>query len=454
MPRFALTLLVLALFSFPASVSAIAASPRRISLDDAIAIALRENRTLKAAGLESDAARAQVGVARGALIPRLDADENLSYTNNPVQVFSDLLMQQDFSGSDFGLNQLNHPGFLSNFQSQVRLSFPLFAGGRLIAAYRAAGFAADAEQWQVIQTRQKVEFAVVRSYYQAMLAEQALLVIERAQVAAHAHLARAKDRFAHGSAISSDVLRTNVLVGTIEQQRIEANSQLHIARARLAHTLGDEDERLAPLERPAALAVAIPGPGPLDPLIARAITDRPEMMVASARVKQARQAVTIARADYLPTVEIAGVYENDSESFARAGNNGALLVTGRLNLFNGLATQSKLEAARSDLSRAQVLADDLRHSVALEVETAYRGLTAARQSLEVARRNRAYAESALKVLADRYDFGLASNVAVLDAQTVREETDMRLATARVSVAVDRAALNLAVGLEPQPASGH
>ena len=137
---------------------------------------------LKAAGLESDAARAQVGVARGALIPRLDADENLSYTNNPVQVFSDLLMQQDFSQGDFGLNQLNHPGFLSNFQSQVRLSFPLFAGGRLIAAYRAAGFAADAEKWQVIQARQKVKFAVVRSYYQAMLAEQVLLVIDRALV--------------------------------------------------------------------------------------------------------------------------------------------------------------------------------------------------------------------------------------------------------------------------------
>ena len=111
-------------------------------------------------------------MARGALIPRLDASENFSYTNNPVMVFSDLLLQQDFSQKDFALNNLNHPGFLSNFQSQVRLSFPLFAGGRLIAAYRAAGFAADAERWQQIQTRQRVEFAVIQSYYSAVLAEQ------------------------------------------------------------------------------------------------------------------------------------------------------------------------------------------------------------------------------------------------------------------------------------------
>ena len=62
-------------------------------------------------------------------------------------------------------------------------------------------------------------------------------------------------------------------------------------------------------------------------------------------------------------------------------------------------------------------------------------------------------DSALKILEDRYGSGLATNVAVLDAQTAREEADMRLVAAQVSVAVDRAALNLAIGVEPQPASG-
>ena len=143
----------------------------------------------------------------------------------------------------------------------MRLSFPLFAGGRLIAAYRAAGFAADAERWQVIQTRQRVEFAVIQSYYSAVLAEQRVAVVDRALAAARAHLAQAQDLFGHGMAVNSDVLRTNVLAGTLEQQRIQAESQLNIAWARLAHTLGDEDERLAPLEKPAELEAAISPPG-------------------------------------------------------------------------------------------------------------------------------------------------------------------------------------------------
>ncbi len=426
--------------------------PERISLSQAIAIALRDNRSLKAAGYGSQAAQDDAATARGDLLPRLDALENFSYTNNPVMVFSDLLLQQDFTQSDFALNSLNHPGFFSNFQTQMRLSYPLFAGGRIMAAYRAAGLAADAERWQQIQTRQHVEFAVIRSYYGAVLAEQRLAVVDRAIDAARAHLKRAQDLFERGMAVNSDVLRTKVLLGGFEQQRFRAQSGLEIARSTFTHALGDEDRRLAPMNNPAGAGEVVWSPDSFQLLVKNALAHRPEIKIAEDNIKRAREAVTIARADYLPTVEIAGVYENDSEHLTRAGNNGALLVTGQMNLFNGFATRAKVDAAQARLSRAQVLEQDLRHSIALEVETAYRSLQAARRGLEVARRDLAYAQRALAILEDRYGSGLATNVSVLDAQTARAQTDMRLAASRIEVAVDAAALDLATGSEPRSLS--
>ncbi len=453
MPRLAVAVLLIALWPTAAHAADGPDAPERISLGDALAIALRDNRALRAAGYTAQAAADEVGVARGAMAPRLDALENFSYTDNPVMAFSDLLLQQEFSAGDFALNNLNHPGFLSNFQTQARLSFPLFAGGRLLAAYRAAGFAADAERWQQVQTRQRVEFAVIQAYYCAVLAEQRVAVVARALAAARAHLKRAQDLFERGMAVNSDVLRTQVLVGTFEQQSFQAQSALKIAWAALAHTLGDEDRHLAPMANPPGLQDGAPAPASLEPLVTQALAHRPEIKLADARVKQASEAVAVARADYLPTVEIAGVYENDTQSFTRAGNNGALLLTGRLNLFNGLATRSRVNAAQAQLSRARVLAQDLRRSVALEVETAYRTLAAARRGLEVARRDTDFAQRTLAILEDRYSSGLATNVAVLDAQTARAQTDLRLVAARVDVAVDKAALDLAVGAEPQSAPG-
>lgn len=420
-------------------------SVRRISLAQAIGIAMKSNRALKAAVLQRQAAESEVGVARGAMLPRLDAIENYSATDNPVLVFSDLLLQQDFNRSDFSLPALNYPGTMSNFQSQVQLSFPVYAGGRLLAGFKAARFGARAEQWRAARARDEVTFAVVRAYYAAAIAEQRVAVVERALAAARSHLAQTRDLFAHGMVVKSDVLRTEVLEGGLEEQQTDAASQLRIAWAALAHTLGDEDERVAP--RPLAQGGGASAPvGPtLDNLIREAAGRRPEIKIATANIGRAEQAVEIARADYLPTVNVATIYENDSEKLVRAGNNFAVFANARVNLFNGLATKSKLDAARAELDRAKVLAEDLKHAIALEVENAYRTLAADRQNLEVARRNSIYASDALRILEDRYGGGLATNVTVLDAQATRERADLELVRARAAVLVDAAALDLAVG---------
>lgn len=439
-------LLAAGLLSLFARGPAAAEAPlRRLSLSEAIALAMRNNRALRAARLHDLATQDQIGVARGAMLPRLDALENYSATNNPVLVFSDLLLQQDFSQSDFALSSLNNPGVTSNFQSQIQLSFPVYAGGRLLAGFRAAKFGARAEDWRTARAREEVAFAVIRAYYNALVAEQRVGVVDRALSAARSHLHQAQNLFGHGMAVAADVLRTNVMVGSLEEDRLQSASEVAISRAALAHVLGDEDERLAPLPLAALGPSSSLSSSGLESLIQQATVERPEIQIAAAQVGAAEQAVKIARADYLPSVSVATTYENDSEKLVRAGNNFAVFAYARINLFDGLATKSRVDAAQAELERARVLAKDLTHAIALEVESAYRSLDAAQQKLEVASRNRLYADEALRILDDRYGAGLATNVTVLDAQAARRQADMELVQARVGVMVDKAALALALG---------
>lgn len=428
---------------------------RRITLGQALDMALARNRGLHAAKLESRAAAARVGVARGALLPRLDGFENYSNTDNPPMVFSNLLAQQEFKVNDFALQSLNFPSPFSNFQSQVTLTQTLFEGGRLWAALRAAGDRRAVASYRAARVRQEVEDEVVTAYYGAVLAEEETAVIGRALAAASAHQREAQDRFKHGMVLQSDVLRTEVLVGGLEQAVTQSQGRLRVAWASLAHVLGAEDRALAPLAANRALRRWPRGLAePLSVLVSRAVARRPELAIAKAGIDAARQAITIARADYLPALSVSVSYENDSEYFKRAGNSYTVFVTGRINLFNGLATYSRLEAARLELKRARVLRDDLVHAIGLEVENAYRNLKSALANLGVAEHDVRYADSTLKILEDRYRSGLSTNVEVLDAQSARREADMRWARARVEVVVDRAALNLteavapARGLEP------
>ena len=428
--------------------------PQRVSLAKALEIAVQHNRAVKAANLRREAVSQATGEARGAMLPRLDAIENFSNTNNPPAVFSNLLSQQDFTKNNFDVDKLNFPSPLSNFQTQIRLTQQIFAGGKLLAAFEAAKDSSEAEKWRALRQGQEVAFAVIGAYYTAILAGKQLEVIDRALDSARAHREQAADLFSRGMVVKSDLLRSGVAVGSWEQERIQGDNRLHISWVSLAHTLGIEDQPVAPLESPEELDAARRRVATsLADVIATALGKRPELHVADAEVDRAREQVRIAEADYLPSVSVGAAYENDSEHFSRAGNSYSVFVAGQLNLFNGLATRSKTEGAKAELMRAEVLKEDLKHAIALEVETAYRGLAAALDRLKVAERDTAYAAEALAIIKDRYGSGLATNLEVLDAETSSAQAQTRSIEARVGVQVAAASLALASGAMPGEGGG-
>ncbi len=423
----------------------------RVSIAQALAIAMRQSRVIKEAEFSREEAADGADAARGAMLPKIDALENFSYTDNPTQVFSNLLNEQEFSAGNFAIDKLNYPGAISNFDTVFRFSQPIFSGGRLFAQFERADFGAIAATWRTVRIRQKVAFAVVRAYYGAVLAEQRIGVVERALASARAHLVQAENLFAHGMAVKADVLRTRVQVGTLEQEQISARNDMMVSRAVLAHVLGDEDRELAPEVSPPELSAAGGAPMPaMDAMVSAAQSRRPEVRITQTVVEAARRGVTIALADYLPEVDLAAQYQNDSQHLTRAGNSYAVFVSGRLNIFNGMSTHAKVDAARAALARAKTRRQETLHEIALEVQTAWRALETARKSVAVAGRDNEYAAAALKILDDRYGAGLATNVEVLEAQASRKDADMRLVVARVSVMVSRAALDLAAATPNLP----
>jgi outer membrane protein len=448
---FFLALLAAAFILVPAQSRGADPHPERISFSQALAIAMRQSRVIKAAEYSREEAADGADAARGAMLPKVDALENFSYTDNPTQVFSNLLNEQEFSAGNFAIDKLNHPGAISNFDTVFRFSQPIFSGGRLFAQFKRADLGANAATWRTVRTRQQVAFAVVRSYYGAVLAEQHIGVVERALASARAHLVQAQNLFAHGMAVKADVLRTNVMVGTLEQEQIAARNDAMVSRAVLAHVLGDEDHELAPDVLPPELSAAGGAPMPaMDEMVSVAQSRRPEVRIAQTAVEGASRGVTIAQADYLPEIDLAAQYQNDSQHLTRAGNSYAVFVSGRLNIFNGMSTHAKVDAARAALARAKTRRQETLHEIALEVQTAWRGLETARKSVAVARRDNEYAAAALKILDDRYGAGLATNVEVLEAQASRKDADLRLVAARVAVMVSRAALDLAAATPNLP----
>ena len=431
-------------FSF-CSPAVLAQNVTPLSLSDAIQLAVKNNRQLGASRQGTAAASSAIGQAQAAFFPRLDIVEGFNYSDKPTLVFSNLLDQANFKQQNFALNSLNNPTPLTNLTSQIRLEQPLYAGGQLSARLGQARAAAEASGELTKRTEQQIVAGAVEAYYLALLAEGNLTVVEKALQSARAQLERSRDLYERGLAVRADYLRTQVLMGSLERERIEAENGIIISRSRLRHVLGIDAGRLELTDRVSEDNGALEE---LSALQTRAKEQRPDLKAAAKDMEKSQEGIRAARAGYFPSLGFVTQYESNTRNFTSSGENFAVFVTAKWNLFNGLATQEKVAEEHALYQRARLLHEDLVQAAALEVERAYLGLVTARKQVAVARENVTQAEEALRMMADRYAAGLASNADVLDDETALKKAQQDLLLAQVNSQIFRAHLKLAVGERP------
>jgi outer membrane protein len=419
-----------------------------LTLSEALRTALMHNRLLNATRQQGVAAQAGLTQARAGLLPRLDADETFTETNNPTLVFSNLLNQQRFTMDNFAVDALNHPSSLSNFNTRVRLEQPLFTGGKLLAGLDAAHASVAAAAGQQARAEQETVFQTRRAYYGVLLADGNLTAVDRALAAAREHAATARALFDRGVVVRSDLLRADVLVGSLERQRIDAETATRTARTQLNYAMAtDGDIRLQETDAWPVLAA----PPSLEESTDLGLRQRPDLQALEHAWQRDEAALRQAKAEYLPSLGVAGQYDVNSENLSQAGDSYAVFVSARWSVFNGLATTGKVREAAAQAARSRLLRDDLAARVRMEVEQAWRGLSGADRQVEVAERNREQAQENLAILRDRYAGGLARSVDVLDAVATAEQGDLEQLQARVNRQVRHAELDLATG-QPLPPS--
>jgi len=436
------TTLFLLVFSLRA---AFAQNATPLSISDAIQLAIKQNRQLEASRQGTLAAASGVGQARAAFFPRLDIIEGFNYSDKPTLVFSNLLDQANFKQNNFAIGSLNNPTPLTNLGSQIRLEQPLYTGGQLSAKLGQAKAAAEASDEMTKRTEQQIVIGAIEAYYQVLLAEGNLKVVAKAVESARAQLERARDLFDKGLAVRADYLRTQVLMGSLERERLEAENFVTTSHSRLRYVLGADEEKFqltdgvtedaAPLEE-------------LSSLKTRAKEQRPDLRAAGKDVERSEESIRAARAGYFPSLGLITQYESNTRNFTSSGENFAVFLTMKWNLFNGLATQDKVIEEQALRKRAQLLEADVLRSIDLDVENAYLGLLTSRRQVTVARENVAQAEEALRIITDRYQAGLVRAIDALDGETALKKAEQDLLAAQVNSRVFRARLKLATGERP------
>lgn len=420
----------------------LAAGQTRLSLADAVSRAQSGNLDAQASEAAERQAAQHVTEARAGYLPSVEVSETWQRGTHPVFVFSSLLAQRRFAGSNFAIDALNHPDATANLRTALAIDQPVFDPSTRTAV-RAATLGHDVATASRSRVAQDLAVDVSRAYGAALSAGAERSAAAAAVETATADLALARDRRDVGLVTDADVLQLEVHLAQTREQEIRAEAEVPIARARLNQAIGQPLDTVLELEE-----VPEPAPRtdtPVSVLEAAALTSRPDVRIAALQEQLAEVSVDAARAAFLPRVAVQGGWEGNGGAWDTRASSWTVGVTGQINLFRGFADRARLAAARAQHTQRSLEREKAEIAAQLDVRVALARLDAARAAEAVGRAAVAQARESHRIVRDRYEAGLIDVSGLIRAAEAVQQALVRQTAARVGLVLAAAELNRAVG---------
>jgi outer membrane protein len=384
----------------PAPQTAAPVAGQQLSLNDAEALAVRQNPEISVGSLLALASQQVTREARSNLWPTASAD---------------LTGVDSQANSRISAGGLNNPIIYERAAGGVTVSQLITDFGRTSNLVASASLAARAEAQNALATKEQILLEVNQAFFNALQAQAVLRVAEQTvterQVVADQVGALAN----HKLKSDLDLSFANVNLAQAKLLLLDAQNNKNAALANLSAVLGYSAiqnfvllEDLEPMATP---------PANIDALIADALAKRPELLALDFQYQSAQKLKTAEHDLLFPTIRALGTVggapiRNDHLS----SWYGAVGANMEIPIFNGFLSTARAHEAdlRSQAARDRVLA--LRNRISRDVRTSWLAVNAAHDRLGVAQQLLQQAQLALDLSQARYKLGLGSIVELSQAQ--------------------------------------
>lgn len=444
-----------------------AASP--LTIQAAISQALGQNPVVLQSQAAIDQAQGAIREANGNLLPKLDLSVGAMASNNALNVFGMKLNQGNANFNDFGVQQffanagsnfsnlagasgtapdaLNHPGWYHNFQTTLKLSIPLYNGGKIRAMRRQAEAFLRAAQSGDVAARQQLILQVIQAYAGINAATAFVDVTDKAVSAAQSYLHLSERLYKQGVVSKSDLLHAQVNLGDIQLRHQQAQDQLANAKDGLRVILGMKADQSFTVDE----LIRIPAPtGSLDEARAQALAHNPQIQALTQQITAARSGVSAARSVYKPQFNLLA--QQDWNSYNLGLKNDSYTIGGVLSwhLLDFGARSGQVDRAVAGLSAAQAQQQVALNRLLTQVGEIWRAAKLADQRLRVKQLAIGQSEEAARLEKLRYTQGLSTMTNLLQAQAELDKSRAEFVQAQYELILQRAKLLLATGqLEPE-----
>ena len=375
-----------------------------LPLRDALVLGLANNKSLRAAKQAREASRGKLWSSWSAALPKVEVSG--SYTR-----------LDSVSGFTVGDTTVAL-GSRDNYQLTATVAQPLFRGGSIPAAIRAARVFDLLSNEEVRGSVQGVIFDVAQAYFEILLAQHLVAVSDDAVASAQAHLEDVKRKRTHGVASDFDVLRAETELALFRAEQIRRKNRVHVANTALFKAMGVSQESKVVLADRLLFRR-------MDPALVQAVQiayeNRPDLAQAELDVRLRGEAVRDARSRYLPNLDANFTRVLARPNPANAGDdnwgdawNAGLVAS--FTIFDGFQREGEMIEARAEHKRARLRLVDAEEHAVFEVQRAILNIRDAEEAVVSQQMNLKRAKEGLRLAQVGYREGVNTEVEVIDAR--------------------------------------
>ncbi|MDH4133774.1 MAG: TolC family protein, partial [Gammaproteobacteria bacterium] len=175
------------------------------------------------------------------------------------------------------------------------------------------------------------------------------------------------------------------------------------------------------------------------------IETRPDVQSSQKRLAAARDNVKIAEGAHLPSLDLNGNYYFERPGYLNEIKWDVQLAL-TVPLFAGGSTQSKVREAASQASQAELSSSQARRQAEQEIRSLYESVTFGLSQLAALEKATEAARKSYEAQRREYQYGLVTNLDVLQALTTFQQNQRALDRARFTVKFDYQRLQAAAGM--------
>ncbi|MFO8029933.1 MAG: TolC family protein [Cyclonatronaceae bacterium] len=410
------SVLIIALMFGLASQST-AQESRRITLEEAIEIALENNVDIEISKSEVDRSESQYRRQVAEFFPNLNA--NFGGTRTVGRQFDPAAVAFD----DFSTN---------NLRAGISTNFVLFNGFRNINQLRSARTGIESAEERYQRTREMIIFEAAARFLEVLLSSELLEINQENLEASRKQLEQVKAQVEVGMRPIVDQFSQESVVANNELSVIQSENVLNLNKLRLSRHLQLDPlgvfEFVAPGIREEEIAVRDYN---LGNMISIALANRRDYRASELDLQQARYELSISKSGRIPEVSLSGsvstAYRDQqrdpiqgtvfpfSDQFFDININRSFGFNVSIPIFNRWQTRNQVEQRRIDFRNAELRLDDFRQEVFLELQQAYNDYVGYAKELEATEKALIAAEKAYETEQERYNVGSATLIELTNA---------------------------------------